>query len=161
MKSRPVYAGLELDSTARRHLFLTQGQSGLNAAQRLLAAASQTNAVLVTLDELASRETRLSEALTEAGMETAFYLAGPEGFLWQTSNRLRSAGVENRRIQMEIAGSTARRVYCVVCGTINEGVTTAMHRCEGCGLEMTVRDHFSRPLEAYMGVITDLGALPA
>lgn len=156
MKSRPVYAGLELDTTARRHLFLTQGQSGLNAAQRLLAAASQTNAALVTLDDPATRETLLFEVLARAGMDTAFYLAGPELFLWQTSNRLRSDGVENRRIRMEIAGSTARRVYCVVCGTMNEGVTTAMHRCESCGLELTVRDHFSRPLEAYMGVIADL-----
>jgi len=160
VKSKPVYTGLELDTTARRHLFLISGQLGLDAAQRALALSSPADAALVTLDDPGSRETRLCEALTEAGMETAFYLAGPEIFLWQISNRLRSAGVENRRIRMEIAGSMARRVYCVVCGTMNEGVTTAMYRCENCGRELTVRDHFSRPLEAYMGVIADLGALP-
>ena len=160
MKSKPVYAVLELDRTARRHLFLTQGQEGLVAAQRTLAASFPVDAALVVLDDPSSREARMSEALAKVGMETAFYIAGPELFLWQTANCLRLAGVENRRIQQEVAGSVARRVYCVICGKMNEQVTTTIHRCQHCGLELTVRDHFSRPLEAYMGVIADLGVLP-
>ena len=151
---------LELDRTARRHLFLTHGQEGRDAAQRTLGASSPAGAALVTLDDPSSREARISEALTEAGMDSAFYIAGPELFLWQTANRLRQAGVENRRIQQEVAGSVARRVYCVICGKMNEQVTTTIHRCHHCGLELTVRDHFSRSLEAYMGVIADLGVLP-
>ena len=87
-------------------------------------------------------------------MDTAFYLAGPEVFLWETANRLRQAGVENRRIKQELAGSAARRVYCVHCRTISEAVTTTIHRCT-CGMSLTVRDHFSRPLSAYMGVVVD------
>ena len=160
MKSKPVYAVLELDRTARRHLFLTEGKAGLDAAQRTLDASFPADVALVILDDLSSREARMSEAMAEAGMETAFYIVGPEVFLWQTANRLRQAGVENRRIQLEVAGSAARRVYCVVCGEMNEQVTTTIHHCQHCGLKLTVREHFSRPLEAYMGVIADLGALP-
>jgi hypothetical protein len=97
-------------------------------------------------------------------MDTAFYIAGPEVFLWQTANRLRQSGIENRRIRQQLSGSAARKVYCVHCRTINEGVTTTIHRCEACGFHLTVRDHFSRPLGAYMGVIVDAespGDVPA
>ena len=155
MKSKPVYAALELDTTAHRHLFLTQGPGGLEAARYALAANPSADAAVLTLDDPAGRETRLSDALAQAGMDTAFYVAGPEAFLWQTVNRLRLSGVENPRIQQELAGSKARRVYCVHCRALNESVTTSIHRCERCGLHLTVRDHFSRPLEAYMGVIVD------
>ena len=152
MKSKPVYAVLELDPSARRHLFLTQGPDGRTAACLALAARPSADAVLMTFDSPASS---LDTALSQAGMETAFYLAGPEVFLWQTAGRLRQAGVENRRIRQELTGSAARRVYCVHCRTMNESVTTALHRCIVCGLNLTVRDHFSRLLSAYMGVTAD------
>lgn len=151
MKSKPVYAALELDPTARRHLFLTQGPDGRQAVCRALAAAP--SAAAAVLNDPADAD--LGDAITEAGMDTAFYLAGPEVFLWQAANRLRQAGVETRRIRQELAGSAARRVYCVHCRTISESVTTSLHRCAACGLTLTVRDHFSRPLAAYMGVIAD------
>ena len=154
MKSKPVYAALELDASARRHLFLTQGPSGREAACRALAAHPSAAAVVLTLDDPAENEARLSGALAEAGMDTAFYVAGPEAFLWPTTHRLRRAGVE-RRIRQELAGSAARRVYCVHCRTIGEAVTAPLYRCAGCGLTLTVRDHFSRPLSAYMGVAAD------
>ncbi len=151
MKSKPVYAALELDLTARRHLFLTQGPDGHRAACHALAASPPGTAA--ALNNPADAD--LSAAITEAGMDTAFYLAGPEVFLWQAANRLRQAGVETRRIRQELAGSAARRVYCVHCRTISEPVTTSLHCCAACGLILTVRDHFSRPLSAYMGVIAD------
>ena len=88
-------------------------------------------------------------------MDTAFYVAGPEAFLWRVTGLLRGAGIEQRRIQQEVAGSLARRVYCVHCRTMNENVTTTIYQCDGCGTMLTVRDHFSRPLGAYMGVIVD------
>ncbi len=150
MKSKPVYTQLTLDTTARRHLFLTHGQ-GKSAAARALVGHPSVDALMPDADDSAA----LNEALAKANMDTAFYIAGPEVFLWQTANRLRSAGIENRRIQLELAGSAARKVYCVHCSAINESVTTTIHRCTGCGMALTVRDHFSRPLGAYMGVIVD------
>lgn len=155
MKSKPVYAALKLDRSARRHLFLTQGQAGLDAARYALATDPTASVALLTLDDPASRETRLSDALSQSGMETAFYIAGPEVFLWQTANRLRQAGVENQRIQQERTEGNVRRVYCVHCRKVSENVASTIHRCAGCGIALTVRDHFSRPLGAYMGVIVD------
>ena len=150
MKSKPVYAALELDTSAHRHLFLTSGPHGREAACRALAGQPSADARLIS-----GCGPELDSALAGAGMDTAFYLAGPEVFLWQTAGRLRSAGVENRRIRQELAGSAARRVYCVHCRTVHESVTTALYQCTVCGLNLTVRDHFSRPLSAYMGVTAD------
>ena len=155
MKSKPVYAALELDATARRHLFLTQGPGGQEAARRVLATHPAASFAVLSLDDPTGREAKLDDALADSGMETAFYVAGPEVFLWQTANRLRQAGIENRRIRQQLAGSAARRVYCVHCRAINEQVTATIHCCEVCGLHLTVRDHFSRPLAAYMGVMVD------
>ena len=157
MKSKPVYAALELDPTARRHLFLTLGPGGRQAACRALAANPSADAVV--LNDPADAD--FGSAILDAGMDTGFYLAGPEVFLWQAANHLRQAGVETRRIRQELAGSAARRVYCVHCRTISEPVTTSLHCCAACGLTLTVRDHFSRPLSAYMGVIADAERLEA
>ncbi len=159
MKSKPVYAALELDGSARRHLVLALGPEGLEAAQRLVTAHPEALAAVLALDDCADWDP-LDQALENAGMDTAFYLAGPEVFLWQAANALRAAGVENSRIRQHLAGSAARRVYCVHCRTLNEQVTAALHCCAGCGLTLTVRDHFSRPLTAYMGVIADPEILP-
>jgi hypothetical protein len=153
MKSKPIYAALSLDTTARRHLFLTQGL-GKSAAIRALVGHPDVDAVLLDMD----CPKALDDALAKAGMDTAFYAAGPEVFLWEMANKLRRAGIESRRIQQELAGSQARKVYCVHCSTMNEQVTTTIHYCLGCGMALTVRDHFSRPLGAYMGVIVDAEA---
>jgi hypothetical protein len=159
MKSKPVYAALEPDESARRHLVLALGPEGLKAAQRFRAAYPGADAAVLALGDQADWENTFSQASEDAGMDTAFYLAGPEVFLWQAANMLRAAGAENSRIRQHLAGSVARRVYCVHCRTVSEQVTTALHCCAGCGLTLTVRDHFSRPLAAYMGVIADPEAL--
>jgi hypothetical protein len=66
-------------------------------------------------------------------------------------------------VQREHCGSAARRVYCIHCAASNEAVTTTVVRCGGCGRHLLVRDHYSRRLTAYMGVMADAevpGELP-
>jgi predicted RNA-binding Zn-ribbon protein involved in translation (DUF1610 family) len=151
MKSKPVYAMLEWDPTAKRHLVIAQG-AGIAAAQRALAEAPDMEAELLTLSEDAPIPSAVQTALRGAGMDMAFYIAGPEPFIWEATQALRHAGVAKERIRQEAAGSLARRVYCVHCRWMNSGVTATIHRCDQCGTALTVRDHFSRPLSAYMGV---------
>lgn len=154
MKSKPVYAPLKLDETARRHLFITQG-IGEMAARRVLTERPYVAAQTVNLEAHWPVTELVQEALVQAGMDTAFYIAGPEVFVWQVTRTLREAGVEMRRIRQQVTGSLARTVYCVHCRAMNDGVTTSIHRCRQCGIALTVRDHFSRPLGAYMGVIAE------
>jgi DNA-directed RNA polymerase subunit RPC12/RpoP len=61
-------------------------------------------------------------------------------------------------MQCEHCGSAARRVYCIHCRAANEDVTTNVVRCRGCGRHLLVRDHYSRRLAAYMGVMVDAEA---
>ncbi|HQU42797.1 MAG TPA: dimethylamine monooxygenase subunit DmmA family protein [Pirellulales bacterium] len=66
-------------------------------------------------------------------------------------------------MQREHCGSAARRVYRIHCKTSHENVKTNLVPCTGCGRQLLVRDHYSRRLAAYMGVMADAespGKLP-
>ena len=154
MKSKPAYTTQGLDTTVKRHLVISQG-AGIVAAQKALAAAPNMETRLLTLPDDVPLSSAVQTALQSAGMDTAFYVAGPEPFVWQVTQTLRQAGVASERIRQEAAGSLARRVYCVHCREMNSGVTASICRCDRCGTALTVRDHFSRPLSAYMGVSVD------
>jgi hypothetical protein len=154
MKSKPVYQPLELDRTAKRHVIFAQGQ-GLTKALDLAESARDTTDIIEIEEGLPDSYTTtvVSGVLADAALNIAFYASGPETFLWEVEKCLRAAGVEQDRILLHLAGSKARRVYCVHCRTINEEVTTTVHRCEHCAMYLTVRDHFSRRMGCYMGVV--------
>jgi uncharacterized paraquat-inducible protein A len=61
-------------------------------------------------------------------------------------------------MQLFAIGQPERRVSCVHCRTINPGVTTTLVTCAGCGVTLSVRDHFSRLHNAWMGVQCDAEA---
>jgi len=52
----------------------------------------------------------------------------------------------------------ARRVYCIHCRATTENVRTNIVRCVACDRWLLVRDHYSRRLAAYMGVMVDAEA---
>jgi hypothetical protein len=55
-------------------------------------------------------------------------------------------------------------VWCTHCHGFTEQVTTNVVPCAGCGRHLLVRDHFSRRLGAFMGVMVDAeapGEIPA
>jgi len=60
-------------------------------------------------------------------------------------------------------GAPARRVYCIHCRATTEEVRTNIVSCVDCKRWLLVRDHYSRRLAAYMGVMADAespGELP-
>lgn len=100
-------------------------------------------------------EPRLRKALADAKMGLQVYLAGTEGLMGQAQNAAMAAGIPHTAIQTEHRGSTARRMQCVHCKGITEDVETDPFRCSHCGLNLFVRDHYSRRLAAYQGVCID------
>jgi len=56
------------------------------------------------------------------------------------------------------SGTLARRVYCIHCRATTENVRTNIVRCVECERWLLVRDHYSRRLAAYMGVMVDAEA---
>jgi len=107
---------------------------------------------------------RIRHVLAEAKMGLQVYLTGTEGLMGQALNEAMQAGIEHAAIQTEHRGSIARRMQCVHCKGITEDVETDPFVCSHCGLNLFVRDHYSRRLAAYQGVCIDAedpGNVPA
>lgn len=188
IKSRPVYAGLQLDGKAKRHVMVADDQ-GAEAVLRLLAPAGthlhqtvtlllvaagtgseaeaslrrlQTDVFMVS-PTIPAAMFRLDAVLSKATMGTRIYVAGTEGLIGQTVALAQRHGVKPVSVEQEHCGSSRRRVQCVHCKGITEDVATQIVQCAHCGVPLFVRDHFSRRLGAFMGVSADAeepGVLP-
>ncbi|MGR3571550.1 dimethylamine monooxygenase subunit DmmA family protein [Brevirhabdus sp.] len=98
---------------------------------------------------------RLRRVLADAHMGLQVYLTGTEGLMGQAMREAVEAGIPHSAIQTEHRGSTARRMQCVHCKGITEDVETDPFVCSHCGLNLFVRDHYSRRMAAFQGVRVD------
>ena len=96
--------------------------------------------------------------LADSAMGTRLYVAGPESFIGLAMKIALEFNLNKDEIRAEELGSLARRVYCIHCRTTAENVRTNIVRCLGCERWLLVRDHYSRRLAAYMGVMADAEA---
>ena len=186
IKSKPVYAPLRADLGGRYHLMLGMGP-GATALLRVLAEiqgsappALQKARVLLVPDAGAPLTTvpfdhlglslvspfpdtaSLLEAfrlvLGESLMGTRLYVAGPESFIGLAMKIALQFDLNKDEIRAEEVGTLARRVFCIHCRTTTENVRTNIVSCAGCARRLLVRDHYSRRLAAYMGVMVDAEA---
>ncbi len=181
LRSRPVYAPLQ-PRPGRLHLIVADGE-GADAITDMLAKSTDAGNLLAAAhimycpgpngtdlsDMLAARGARqffraptipallprLIRVLSDAHMGTQFYLAGTEGLIGQAEREIMATGFPFAAIQKEHRGSTVRRVQCVHCKGITENVATDPFRCSHCGLNLFVRDHYSRRIAAFQGVNID------
>jgi hypothetical protein len=181
IRSRPVYAPLE-PRPGQLHLMVADGE-GADALVDLLAKANNRSEILSSahviyapgpngtdrsdaLQALGLRQffraptipallPRLIRVLADAHMGTQFYLAGTEGLIGQAEREIMATGFPMGAIQKEHRGSTVRRVQCVHCKGITENVATDPFKCSHCGLNLFVRDHYSRRIAAFQGVNID------
>jgi dimethylamine monooxygenase subunit C len=186
VKSKPVYAPLTADSSGRYHLLLGMGQGGaclvrvLRELHEHAAASRQRTQVLfasaveagphdhpfkdleaenvVLFDESTALLERARAILERSLMGTRVYIAGPESFIGRVLQLTATFNLNKDEIRAEHAGSSARRVHCVHCRASTEDVRTNIVRCAGCMRWLLVRDHYSRRLAAYMGVMVDAEA---
>jgi hypothetical protein len=170
-KSRPVYSTLQPDPGGRHHVLVGQGSGGA-ALRRLLARMPRGSdvRVLCTGESLPDVEgmrlfrteaelfAELDRMLSGCVMGTRLYIAGSECFLGSAVQVALKYNLNRDEVQCEHCGSAARRVYCIHCKTSIEGVKTNIVQCAGCGRHLFVRDHYSRRLAAYMGVMADAEA---
>lgn len=180
IKSKPVYRTLAPDVSGLRHLFLAQGQGG-EAICRLYDAFRDdptrieiyyTSESILGLDctrpvqELSAAHTHiysccsdlenaLKKLFSSAQMGIRLYICGAEPFIWAVTNLAFEFGIRDDEIQQEHADSHARQVSCVHCNALMYPVRTNIICCPGCGRNLLVRDHFSRRINAYMGVQID------
>lgn len=181
IRSRPVYATLE-PRPGKLHVIVADDEgaaavvemlgkandrSGMLAASHVMYCPGPTGTDLsAQLEVLGAAQffraptipallPRLVRVLSDAHMGTQFYLAGTEGLIGQAEREIMATGFPFASIQKEHRGSTLRRVQCVHCKGITENVATDPFKCSHCGLNLFVRDHYSRRIAAFMGVCID------
>ena len=190
IKSRPVYTVLQ-PRAGHRHLILADGE-GTGAVLDLLDMVPDRATMLAAAHviyapgpngtdqaadlhllgaaqfyrapTIAAMMPRITRVLQDAHMGTQFYLAGTEGLIGQAEREIMATGFPHAAIQKEHRGSTVRRVQCVHCKGITENVRTDPFACGHCGLNLYVRDHYSRRIAAFQGVNIDAedpGLVPA
>ena len=181
IKSRPVYAALER-RPGKAHVIVADC-AGAEAVLDMLAKANDRSEILgaahvmycpgptgtdlsAKLEGLGAAQffraptipallPRLVRVLSDAHMGTQFYLAGTESLIGQAEREIMNTGFPFASIQKEQRGSTLRRVQCVHCKGITENVATDPFKCSHCGLNLFVRDHYSRRMAAFQGVNID------
>lgn len=137
---------------AKTHILYTPGPNGTDqwdVIAALGAAQAQKAASIPTL------LFRLARVLQDAHAGTQVYLAGTEGLIGQAERDIMATGLPHTDIQKDHRGSTVRRVQCVHCKGITENVKTDPFVCSHCGLNLFVRDHYSRRIAAFQGVCID------
>jgi dimethylamine monooxygenase subunit C len=179
IKSKPVYDSLVWKEKATSHLVVAQHQGGMSVLKLFQqmypkqpvtvlyeqgpdADADYSNTLKkVVLDDLQLFHTEqdvlntLKNILPQKKMGLRIYVAGSEGFIWAVAEAAKAFGVEDADIIKELTGTLARTIYCVHCKAITHNITTNIGKCSGCGRMLFVRDHFSRNLGAYMGLMID------
>lgn len=146
---------------AQSHIIYIPGANGSDQTAKVQALGA---AQFRRSPSFAAAASRLTKVLTDAHMGLQIYTAGTEGLMAQVAAAAQAAGHVYEAVQMEHRGSHARRVQCVHCKGVTENVTTDPFQCSHCGLNLFVRDHFSRRLAAFQGVNIDAedpGLVPA
>lgn len=165
-----MYARLSADAGARHHVLVAE-PAGLEAVLRVLDAILESGMpvevywlgsvpakladrlTFYSFDSVSSLTEALALRLSSAAMGLRLYMAGREAFLWQVNLACIATGLREDEIQREACGSLARRVFCVHCRNMIEDVTITPVQCPSCHVLLEVRDHFSRALAAYIGVV--------
>jgi hypothetical protein len=137
---------------AKAHVIYIPKGTGKKYSDQLAALKP---AILHVSPSYDSSVQRLRRILSDAHMGLQIYLAGTEGLMGQAMQEAVSAGIPHSAIQTEHRGSVARRMQCVHCKGITEDVMTDPFVCSHCGLNLFVRDHYSRRLAAFQGVCID------
>ena len=100
-------------------------------------------------------QSRILQTFEQAHMGLQVCLTGTEGLIGQALRDAEAAGIPHTSIQTEHRGSLSRRMQCVHCKGITEDVILDPFVCSHCGLNLFVRDHYSRRLAAFQGVCID------
>jgi ferredoxin-NADP reductase len=181
IKSKPIYDTFVWKEKATSHLVIAQSQGGMSVLklfQQMHPKQPVTVLYVIDADNDSGRDfsntlkkvvqddlklfhseddilNDLTSILPMKRMGLRIYVAGSEGFIWSVAQAVKAFGVEDADIMKEITGTLARSVYCVHCKAITHNITTNIGKCSGCDRMLFVRDHFSRNLGAYMGLMID------
>lgn len=167
--SQPVYRSLQADPLGCTHLLIAQALSATDAltcAEQMVPLQARLSIwtlggiappvpdVAVTgFADAASLLQALHGYLQAAPMGLRLYAIGAEPMLCRIAAQAAAFDLLPPALQLQQAGAARRRVYGLCCRQWTETTTAGRVTCGSCGSALDVRDHFSRRLAAYMGVL--------
>jgi dimethylamine monooxygenase subunit C len=134
------------------------GQIGAAQASEVEQFRNKAVADVQGFDTAAALLEQFRTILRQSLMGTRLYVAGPESFIGLVMKIALEFNLNKDEIRAEECGTLARRVYCIHCRATTEDVRTNIVLCVECRRWLLVRDHYSRRLAAYMGVMADAEA---
>ncbi|WP_115108898.1 dimethylamine monooxygenase subunit DmmA family protein [Paraburkholderia lacunae] len=166
--SLPRYQPLRLREEARRHIVVVQAGALAKIAAFIatLPAERDQSTLLVQGDLCATAraasffpardalERHLLAILDRAAIGLRLYVCGDEAFIWYIRRLACDAGLLPEEISAELDGAP-RTVYCVHCSVSHVYDALPEVECASCGINLGVRQHFSRRVGAYLGVCAD------
>jgi ferredoxin-NADP reductase len=149
--------------TNTRVLFVADGNGNAAAAHggeapQVVEFRAASLAGVQSFEDTPALLEQVRAILQESLMGTRLYVAGPESFIGLVMKIALEFNLNTDEIRAEECGTLARRVYCIHCRATTESVRTNIVACIGCRRWLLVRDHYSRRLAAYMGVMVDAEA---
>lgn len=154
MFSTPVYGPQETGARVTHQLLVGQEPSQLSDLQARFGSDDLAQATLTEAEAGDAFAARLGELLASAHIGTHLYVQGDEAFLWSVRAAANDHGLMDEEISLLQAGER-RWVYCVHCAHLQAVGPGEETTCEGCGVVLTIRTHFSKRLGAYQGVCLD------
>lgn len=142
----------EIDLRSTSHIIYVKAANGTDRGAELAGLGAVQ---FYHGPSLAAAMSRLRKALSDAHMGMQIYLAGTETLIGVAQSEAMKVGYPHDGVHTEHRGSLARRVQCVHCKGVTENVTTDPVVCSHCGLNLFVRDHYSRRIAAFQGVNID------
>lgn len=137
---------------AKTHIVYMPSANGTDLSERLATLGAD---IFFRANDFATAQPRLKRIFAGGRMGLQIYISGTEGLIGQVQRDAIEAGLPHTAVQTEHRGSLARRVQCVHCKGITENVRTDPFVCSHCGLNLFVRDHYSRRMAAFQGVNID------
>lgn len=154
MFSTPVYAQGETTAPVARRILVCQDAQQLGDLQKQIAADDLPSESLNAAEVGDAFNNRLTALLEQATIGTHLYVQGDESFLWGVRAAAQQQGLMDEEISL-FRGGERRKVYCVHCSHMQDVGPGDETTCEGCGVVLTIRTHFSKRLGAYQGVCLD------
>ena len=166
--SLPRYQALRICEDARQHVVVVQAEAltkivdfiatlpeepdvSILLVQGDTSATARRAAFFPTHDAL---ERHLLATLDRAAIGLRVYVCGDEAFIWRIRRRAGEAGMLPEEITSEL-NAAPRAVYCVHCSASHVYDALPEVECAGCGINLSVREHFSQRVGAYLGVCAD------
>lgn len=116
----------------------------------------ELSVVLHTVDQLnfadfSTTRNEVLSLLSSQTMGTFLYIAGSPEMVESLQRLAIEAGFTDSEMEVFRFGDINRMVFCAGCQVIFDVPLVPQVTCQNCGLLLTITDHFSPRLRAYLG----------